>query len=316
MLTDLSSEQYFKILDSLPDHVFIFSEQGEYLHVFGGIDNHVGSDCKEYIGKNLYDVMPSDMAVKFHNYIKATLKTNQTQYVKYSFNNAHLEVLPFESEAHNELWVEGILKPFIMDCGNRVVIWTARNVTDKHFMEVKLKEWSEIDELTGILNRRIFMSHLSMAIKSYPKCNTDTSFLMLDIDHFKKINDHFGHQIGDYIIKHVTNICQLELRDIDIIGRIGGEEFAIILNNTCEQKAYDIANRLRLRIQNTPYELNDSSITVTISIGLSQLQESDHEYKDVFSRSDKAMYYSKRKGRNRVSIYDSTLMSDIDSTSF
>lgn len=118
----LSSEQFFKILDSMPDHVFIFSKNAVYLHVFGGVDNHVGSDCKQYQGLTLYEAMPEDIAGMFHDYIKETLRTQQTQYVKYHFTNQHMQVLPFESDAYGELWVEGILKPFTMESGEDVVI--------------------------------------------------------------------------------------------------------------------------------------------------------------------------------------------------
>ncbi|UPW19045.1 PAS domain S-box protein [Agarivorans sp. TSD2052] len=154
--SNLSSQQYFRILDSLPEHVFIFSEQGEYLSVFGGQENKVGSDCKEYIGRTLFDVMPADMASQFHQFITKTLDSNQSQTVKYHFNSQHLQDLPFGSEQHQDLWIEGIIKPFVMDDGKRVVIWTARNVTDKHYMEIKLKELSETDALTGDLKSSCF----------------------------------------------------------------------------------------------------------------------------------------------------------------
>lgn len=304
MQKGLSSEQYFKILDALPDHVFIFSEQGEYLHVFGGGENKIGSDCKEYIGCKLHDAMPDDMAMMFQDSIKKTLDTNQVQYMKYHFSNEHMQTLPYELEVHDELWVEGILQPFTMDCGTRVVIWTARNVNDRHYMEVRLRELSEIDVLTGILNRRAFMSKLSLALKSYRRYQTNTAFLMLDIDHFKAINDRFGHLGGDEIIQHVTDLSKLELRDVDVIGRIGGEEFAIILANTTIQQASDIANRLRQRIESSPYRIDGLEFVTTVSIGVSQFEPDDDECKYILTRSDKAMYHSKRNGRNRVTVFD------------
>lgn len=310
MTPELSCEQYFKILDALPDHVFIFSEQGVYLNVFGGSENKIGSDCKDYIGHSLYEVMPGDMATMFHNGIRKTLVTNQVQYMKYNFSNEHIQALPYDLEAHDELWIEGVLQPFTLECGTKVVIWTARNVTDKHYMEVRLRQLSEIDVLTGIFNRRAFMSALAIALKSYHRYKSATAFLMLDIDNFKKINDRLGHLVGDEVIQHVTSLSQLELRESDIIGRLGGEEFAIILSHTNLQQAWNIADRLRQRIESSFYDVNGQKITVTVSIGVSQFEPDDDACKYVLTRSDRAMYQSKREGRNRVTIYHEELVSN------
>ncbi len=302
----LSSEQFFKILDSMPDHVFIFSKDAVYLHVFGGVDNHVGSDCKQYQGLTLYEAMPEDMAGMFHDYIKETLRTQQTQYVKYHFTNQHMQVLPFESDAYGELWVEGILKPFTMESGEDVVIWTARNVTEKHYLELKLKELADIDALTGVLNRRAFILKMTELVDSV--ADQTAALLMFDIDFFKKVNDTFGHNAGDCMIKHVIDVIGLELRDSDIIGRIGGEEFAVILHHTTARQALNIAERLCLSIENTPCYLDDEPIFVTVSIGIAQINADEFEYKYVFQRADKAMYHSKRNGRNCVTVFEPTLM--------
>ncbi|MDE1339504.1 sensor domain-containing diguanylate cyclase [Vibrio aestuarianus] len=295
------------ILNAVPDHVFIFSESGEYLNVFGGEDNNLGFDCKSFIGKTLYEVMPHTMAHQCHQFIKKALEGESSLVIEYSFNEENMITLPEDVTISDEVWFQGIIKPLPMVClksNQRTVLWTARNITHRYNLEKQLKTLSEIDELTGLLNRRAFMKLLSQDIENHPATNSNTSLLMLDIDLFKEINDHLGHLAGDYVIKHITTICSEMILDPHYIGRIGGEEFAIVLTETSECHAYDIAEKLRIAIQNAPCEVESYIVNVTVSIGVSQLFESDNSSKHILSRTDRAMYYSKQHGRNRVTIFD------------
>ncbi|WP_237486013.1 GGDEF domain-containing protein [Vibrio hippocampi] len=307
----LSKQQYLDILEQMPAHVFIFSEQGVYLDIFGGVDNNIDSDFKQYIGKNINDIFPQDLAQLFLGYISQTLDANATQVVKYHFSPEHLKVLPTFIFGQVELWIEGIIKPYVMEDGQRVVIWTARNVTEKHSLEEKLRQLSETDVLTQVFNRRAFMDRLFSCIERFEHTEQNTSFLMMDIDYFKRINDSLGHQLGDVVIKHVTEVITRELRESDIIGRIGGEEFGIILPNTNISDAEDIAERLRYQIQNTPCFVDDRNISVTVSIGVSKLASGEDECKYVLTRSDRAMYYSKNSGRNCVTVYCEALCQEL-----
>ncbi len=305
----LSAEQYFKILDSLPDHVFIFSADGEYLHVFGGADNQVGSDCKQFVGLTLYDAMPSEMAALFHDYIKATLEANQTQRVEYHFDKEQMQGLPFESHGYESLWIEGILKPFYMDNGEQVVIWSAKNITEKHYLQMKLQKLSEIDSLTGVFNRRAFLNHVCDELDTN---NGDSTLMMFDIDWFKHINDRYGHLSGDAIILHIIELICHELQKISqaqIIGRLGGDEFVLLLSNLNGQQGKAFAERVRNKVDTIPYQVDKQSIHVTISIGISQFASGENNYKGVLSRADKAMYYSKHNGRNRVTLYEEVFRS-------
>jgi diguanylate cyclase (GGDEF)-like protein len=161
--------------------------------------------------------------------------------------------------------------------------------------------------LKAVFNRRAFMLKLTESI------NLDSSpsaMLMIDIDFFKTINDNFGHQSGDIMLNHVLSVIRRELRDIDIVGRVGGEEFAVFLSQTSIPQAKQIAKRLCASIETTPCYLNGESVYVTISIGLTGIAADDKEYKNIFQRSDKAMYHSKKCGRNRVSVYEFDLQSE------
>ncbi|MDB1124788.1 sensor domain-containing diguanylate cyclase [Vibrio algarum] len=301
---DRLKERYYKVLDSLPDHVFIFSESGIYIDVYGGEENATGFDCKPFIGHSLNDVAPPEMAAQFLSYITKALAENATQVVKYHFANQNMIKLPAEVMPPEELWFEGTIKPLpITENGERTVVWMARNITQRYYLEKQLKKLSETDEMTGVSNRRAFMSYLAKELKKFRRYHVDVSFLMLDIDRFKAINDQLGHQSGDEVIKHVAKLCQLEVREVDYLGRIGGEEFAIILAHTGEDKALEIAERIRESISSASCEVEDYSVNVTVSIGVSQMRTTDDSIKFVLSRADKAMYHSKVTGRNKVTVY-------------
>jgi diguanylate cyclase (GGDEF)-like protein len=130
------------------------------------------------------------------------------------------------------------------------------------------------------------------------------SLLMLDIDFFKRVNDKYGHQTGDIVLKMVADSFKTSLRDTDICGRMGGEEFAILLPETNAEKALEIANRLLSTIAATEINLLDTKLQVTVSIGLSALTSNQDSIDLLISKADKALYEAKNTGRNRVrSVY-------------
>lgn len=298
------ASHYYLLLDALPEHVFVFSEQGQYLEVFGGQDNYTDFDCKTYIGQNLRDVMPPKAAELFLSYIQQAIKNKQTVVVNYHFNNDTMIQIPKHIETPKELWFEGIIKPLSERYhGQNTVLWTARNITQRHYLEQRLKALSETDELTGVLNRRAFMHALYQKRQQFLRDAHNVSLLMLDIDRFKLVNDSYGHQAGDAVIKHVTGLCQQTIRQVDSLGRLGGEEFAILLHDANLDQAYQLASRLCQRIASHPCIWQQQPIEVTVSIGLSLFQSEDKTPEQVIQRADHAMYTSKHLGRNLVSIF-------------
>ncbi|GGA94552.1 sensor domain-containing diguanylate cyclase [Agarivorans gilvus] len=298
------ASHYYLLLDALPEHVFVFSEQGQYLEVFGGQDNHTQFDCKAYVGQYLHDVMPLKSAELFLSYIQQAIKKNKTVIVNYHFNNDTMIRFPDDIEPPKELWFEGIIKPLAERYHDqKTVLWTARNITQRHYLEKQLKALSETDELTGVLNRRAFMNALYNKRQQFLRDTQDVSLLMLDIDRFKSVNDSLGHQAGDAVIKHVTELCQQTIRQVDSLGRLGGEEFAIILHDANLDQAYQLASRLCQRVATQPCIWQQQPIKVTISIGLSTFKIEDKTPEQVIQRADHAMYTSKHLGRNLVSIF-------------
>ncbi|MFW5891535.1 MAG: GGDEF domain-containing protein [bacterium] len=161
----------------------------------------------------------------------------------------------------------------------------------------KIEELLRTDKLTGLSNRRHFMEYFGKMISNAKRHSIPLSLIMCDLDRFKNINDSYGHNLGDKVLKNVGKILQKETRDEDLAARIGGEEFTIILNGTTLEGGYNYAERIRKKI--SELELKQLPETVTISIGITELKESDDQ--DSFlKRADKALYKAKNNGRNQV----------------
>lgn len=168
-------------------------------------------------------------------------------------------------------------------------------------MEEELKIQATIDGLTGIFNRRHFMDRAEEELHRIARYEGTCSMLMLDIDHFKNVNDNFGHAVGDAALRKVAGLCAESLRGTDLLGRIGGEEFAMILIETGVVEATQVAERLRLRIQDYDFRTaKDESVPLRGSIGVAERQFGDESLAALMIRADGALYRAKHEGRNKV----------------
>lgn len=167
--------------------------------------------------------------------------------------------------------------------------------------EAKLQLQATTDGLTGILNRRSFFELGSKAVEEAHHASTIVSLLILDIDHFKQINDNHGHSVGDKCLKKVCQLITTRCRTADLFARIGGEEFAILLPNTGHDEAFALAEQIRTSIANQRIEVKGSvSITCTASIGITSSLNSDDTLQALLESADHALYMAKAEGRNRT----------------
>jgi len=164
----------------------------------------------------------------------------------------------------------------------------------------KLRLLATTDPLTKIYNRRAFFEIANSFFKLSKREHTPLSFMLLDIDFFKKVNDTYGHIIGDEILKHLVKNVRINLRKSDLFGRYGGEEFVILLPNSDSKSAQTVAENIRQHIEQTPFQSDTKKIYITISIGYSSLKDEDTTISDIITRADQALYKAKRNGRNRV----------------
>ena len=167
--------------------------------------------------------------------------------------------------------------------------------------KAQLTDLANIDPLTNIFNRRYFIEHAQTELERHER---EFSILLVDIDHFKKINDTYGHATGDRVLNKAVSVCSLVLRKEDILARLGGEEFVILLPDTSLKLANEIAERLRSAIENTQIRINTGSVNITVSIGISFSSPRDAlSLQELIRYADDAMYKAKDAGRNQVAIW-------------
>lgn len=172
--------------------------------------------------------------------------------------------------------------------------------------ELKIKErldqLASIDDLTGVFNRRKLLQLADVEFERFKSKGQRFSVIMIDIDHFKQVNDTFGHETGDTMLTMFAAFVANMLCEQDIWGRWGGEEFLLVLPGTSCEKARNLAERLRLEVKEGYSIPKRKTFPFTISIGLTEVQERDHSFISVVNRADKALYNAKRNGRNRTEV--------------
>jgi diguanylate cyclase (GGDEF)-like protein len=167
-----------------------------------------------------------------------------------------------------------------------------------------LRSMVEIDALTGIANRRGFMKFADDAMAQFRRYGHPFAIVMVDMDHFKTINDTHGHAAGDAAIRTVAGIMEAAVRPSDKCGRFGGEEFIVLLREISPETVQETAERIRDAVASTQLQLNATSISLTISLGVALADASDRDIQDIVERADLALYAAKGAGRNRVMVAD------------
>jgi diguanylate cyclase (GGDEF)-like protein len=170
-----------------------------------------------------------------------------------------------------------------------------------HDHELELEKLAHTDFLTGLVNRRYFMEKVAQELNRALRYQSKFSLLMFDIDFFKQVNDSYGHHIGDIVLQKVAQYCQKTVRSVDIIGRIGGEEFAVFLPESDYENALDVAERLRKGIEKTLLaSVGGKEVYVTVSIGLVSVDSVGRSIDALLDMADKALYEAKTSGRNKT----------------
>lgn len=180
------------------------------------------------------------------------------------------------------------------------VVTVFRDISERKEAERKLKRLATTDSLTGLSNRRAFLERVHEEQRMSQRLGHTSSLLMIDFDHFKQINDEYGHHTGDLVLQHFASLARSCLRETDSIGRLGGEEFAILLPGTDLDGAIQLAERLRHMLEQTPTETAEGPVAMTLSIGVTTLKADDNGSSALLSRADAALYQAKSAGRNRI----------------
>lgn len=191
----------------------------------------------------------------------------------------------------------------IMFDGQQALISFIHDATRRKATERKLHLLATTDPLTGCSNLRHFLASFRREIRSARRKQGGLGFAMVDLDHFKRINDTFGHPVGDRLLRRVAHAFRRDLRDNGCLGRLGGEEFGLLFSDTSLDHMDHVLNRLRKSVRSIAVATDLGPASCTVSIGAAMLSEADQNEQSLMSRADKALYGAKAAGRDRVEIY-------------
>lgn len=198
-------------------------------------------------------------------------------------------------------WFRAVARPIQSLHGKLIWHGMLINMDDQKQLENKLAQLSVTDELTGLFNRRYMTEILGESIELYRRYQRPCSLLSLDIDHFKQVNDTYGHLVGDKVLAKIGELMEGHLRTTDVVGRMGGEEFLILFPHTSGEKARQVAEFLRQTISQTEFlSEDDTPFRITISGGILEIAEDMASVEDLMNRTDRLLYEAKESGRNMV----------------
>ncbi len=203
----------------------------------------------------------------------------------------------------HEIAVERSVAAFRMD-DRWYAMGSLRDITERKAAERQLLELATTDGMTGLWNRRYFLEQAEVEFRKSSRYQTELAVLMFDVDHFKAVNDTHGHDTGDAVLIELARRCRQALREVDIVGRLGGEEFAALMPETDGERAAAAAERLRQLVAQTPFAGTASELAVTISVGVAARGSSPKNFAAMLKEADLALYRAKQAGRNRVEVAD------------
>jgi diguanylate cyclase (GGDEF)-like protein/PAS domain S-box-containing protein len=198
-------------------------------------------------------------------------------------------------------WMLGQARPRLDASGQFAgYVGSCLDVTEHKNLQLELAHLASTDFLTGLSNRRHFLEQMDITLARFHRHGPDTALIMLDLDHFKQVNDDYGHAAGDEALRHFSELIRAASRRVDLLGRLGGEEFAILMPDTTGEGAMEYAERLRLALESNPPRIGERSIPLTLSAGVTIFDATDASVDSILLRADDALYQAKRLGRNRV----------------
>ena len=278
----------------------------------GFMENHSGIAPQDALERNLFDVFPDIPRDWFEHKSRTVIQLQNRAFTTW-------EQRPYVFKFKNNRPVTGTAEFMYQNCtfipvanirgkveSLCIIVYDVTDVAvsklELQKANQQLKYLSRTDRLTALFNRGYWEELLEAEFRRQQRANRPTSLILFDIDHFKPFNDTYGHTVGDDVIRKVAEVTRETVRNTDLAGRYGGEEFGIILPDTPPQEAVLLAERLRERIEEMIVDSHDQKLQVTISLGVAGYDSELNDHNQWIDKADQALYLSKETGRNRVTL--------------
>ncbi|WP_339900298.1 EAL domain-containing protein [Paraglaciecola polaris] len=272
------------VFEATPDSFFLMEEDGSI------IDYHAGdSTTSEYVGKTIEDFFPDHIANKFKFY--TTKAITQEGILRFEYELAITNGMSYFEARLSHLQA------------SKLVVIIVRDITEQYKAAETIKQHAYFDSLTLLPTRFLSLDRLSQMLKEAQRSTEKVALLFLDLDDFKKVNDSFGHEVGDKLLVAAANRLTLALRKADTVGRLGGDEFIVLLRSLAGSRdVIDIVENL-LKIFREPFQVDGKELILTLSIGIATYPENGDCTSDLLRNADAAMYQAKLLGRNTYSLF-------------
>ncbi|MBU2917157.1 diguanylate cyclase [Psychrosphaera sp. F3M07] len=304
MINSLSQElQYILIqaLNKTDDSIAIFDQYDEIAYCNLSFANLFGFETVDMIvGKSFSQIISNS----YYNKTGVNIETNDIEAWLHTANMKRRSTShrSFEIDTKDGSWfliTEQLVDEYLFLYATNI---TASKIQQFELLKTQkqLASLAATDSLTGIYNRRHFYLVANNELIRCQRKNLSASIMILDIDHFKLVNDNYGHSCGDNVLKSFTDRINKELRSYDIFARIGGEEFAVLLPDANKENALDIAERCRKAISDSPFIIDGVNVAVTTSIGMCTYESDVDDLEQIMKLADKNLYIAKVSGRNKI----------------
>jgi diguanylate cyclase (GGDEF)-like protein/PAS domain S-box-containing protein len=288
------TRDFLTLLESTSDHIYFKDRDGRIRYCSPHLAQVTGrASWRDMVGLHDRDIFAPELAELYAAEEAAVLERGEPLIDK---------VNPYIDEHGQRGWISTCKWPVRDDHGAITgLVGISRVVTEQVQREAELHRAARTDFLTGLASRREFLHALDVEVARLRRDpSLQASVLMLDLDHFKRVNDEHGHAVGDGVLRHIAQLLAAQARKGDVVGRLGGEEFAILLPGCDLAEACAFAERVRARVDQTPQRVEPHPLHMTVSIGASAVLASDNPPEAALGRADTALYAAKHAGRNCV----------------
>lgn len=278
-------------LDMLPCPLFIKNKEGRYIACNKAFEAYLGLSRSRILGRTVFDIAPDEQAMVYEKADRALMAKGGTQC--YEANVRYADGTLHDVMFHKSVFFDAAGEP-------DGISGTMLDITERKALEKQLAIAAATDFLTGVNNLRTFYELAAQEFRHFTRTGGDLSLIVIDLDHFKEINDKLGHAAGDAALRKFVTAVQANLREQDIFARAGGDEFRILLPGTLPAGAALLAERIRLAVNNLTISNPRGEATLSISAGICACLPGDDNLDSVTKRADAALYMAKAAGRNCV----------------
>ncbi|CBL44683.1 Conserved hypothetical protein [gamma proteobacterium HdN1] len=277
------------VLDNVDALVYMKDAEHRFVYTNRKMAAVLGHSQQDIAGHMDEEFVPPEQLSQFREIDDRTIVSGERYTGEHIYPSAH--------EGERFYW--SVVVPWMDVRGGRKLIGVSTDITELHDLRIELERQSRTDHLTGVGNRRSFYENAQREFARSRRHNTLLSFITFDIDHFKQINDIYGHSAGDEVLHGLADVCLAALRREDTLVRTGGEEFGVLLPDTDIVSAFALAERIRVLVKQALLGPKDSGLQVSVSLGVAMLSQEDTSFDTLYLRADRALYEAKRGGRDR-----------------